>query len=210
MTPSLDRPRSVLLAGLTATLLLVLALGTGTVWFRLTDAFPSAAHDAALGVPPFLPGLRPDPRGDSSWAFTLSEDFAALLLVGAVALRLRRHVLRHPYAGALRRLGAGWSAMVLGGAVAGVFRGLALARMTGAAPLGWTVHPLAGAVAGAVWGVLLGWTVGLAVALVGNRRLRRLRQLGHPGSTALPSARLPRVPGLSHGENHRAAGMARH
>src|SRR5579859_6583978 len=103
MTPRLDRPRSVLLAGLAAALLLVLALGTGTVWLRLTDAFPSVLRDAAVGVPPFLPGLRPDPRGNSTWAFTLSEDFAALLLVGSVALRLRRHVVRHPYAGALRR-----------------------------------------------------------------------------------------------------------
>jgi hypothetical protein len=172
MTPPLDRPRSVLLTGLIAALLLVLALGTGTVWLWLADAFPSVPHDAALGVPPFLPGLRPDPRGDSTWAFTLSEDFAALLLVGSVGVRLRGHVLRQPYAGALRRLRAGWSAVVVGGAVAGLFRGLALARMTGSAPLGWTAHPLAGAIAGALWGVLLGWTVGLAVALVGHRRPR--------------------------------------
>jgi hypothetical protein len=204
MTPPLDRPRSVLLTGLAAALLLVLALGTDTVWLRLSDAFPSALRYSALGVPPFLPGLRPDPRGDSTWAFTLTEDFAALLLLGAVAVRLRHHVVRHPYAGVLRRLRAGWSGVVLGGAVAGVFRGLALARMTGAAPLGWTVHPLAGVVSGAVWGALLGWTVGLAVALVGNRRLRRLRRVS---AAAVSPARPPR---LSHGENHGAAGMARH
>lgn len=200
MTPPLDRPRSVLLVGVTAAVLLVLALGTGTVWLRLTDAFPSVLRLAALGTPPFLPGLRPDPRGDSTWAFTLAEDFAALLLVGTVALRLRHHVVRRPYAGALRRLGAGWSAVVLGGAVAGVFRGLALARMTGAAPLGWTAHPLAGAVSGAIWGGLLGWTVGLAVALVGNRRMRELRV-----SAVSPVARR-----LSHGGNHQASGMSRH
>jgi hypothetical protein len=168
MTPPLDRPRSVLLTGLIAALLLVLALGTDTVWLWLTDSFPSVLHDAALGVPPFLPGLRPDPRGESTWAFTLSEDFAALLLVGTAAVLLRRHVVRSPYAGALRRLRDGWSAVVIGGAVAGVFRGFALARMTSASPLGWTAHPLTGAVAGALWGVALGWTVGLAVALVGN------------------------------------------
>ncbi|RAG84187.1 hypothetical protein DN069_18195 [Streptacidiphilus pinicola] len=193
MTPPLDRPRSVLLTGLTAALLLVLALGTGTVWLWLTDSFPSVLHDAALGVPPFLPGLRPDPRGDSTWAFTLAEDFAALLLVGTVVLRLRSLVVRRPYAGAWQRLGAGWAAVVLGGAVAGVFRGLALARMTAAGPLGWTVHPVAGALAGALWGLALGWIVGLSVALVGNRRLRGLR----------------RLQGFSHGENHRAAGMTR-
>ncbi|MEY9875781.1 hypothetical protein ABH931_005287 [Streptacidiphilus sp. MAP12-33] len=170
MTPPLDRPRTVLLTGVAATLALVLALGTDSVWLRLTQDFPALLHTQALGVPPFLPGLRPDPRGDGTWAFTWSEDFAALLLLGTVAALLRRHVVHHPYAGGLRRLRAGWVAVVAGGALAGAFRGLALARMTDAAPLGWTVHPLAGAVAGAGWGLALGWTVGLAVALVGVRR----------------------------------------
>ncbi|SEK26449.1 hypothetical protein [Streptacidiphilus jiangxiensis] len=190
MTPTLDRPRVVLLTGVGAALLLVLALGTDVVWLRMTQDVPLVPRTEALGVPPLLPGLRPNPRGDTTWAFTWAEDFAALLLLGTVAGLLRRHVLRHPYAGAGRRLRAGWAAVVAGGTLAGVFRGMALARMTGAAPLGWTVHPLAGAVSGACWGVALGWTVGLAVALVGVRRT---------------SVRLE----APHGEHHRAPGMGR-
>ncbi|MEY9843881.1 hypothetical protein ABH940_000945 [Streptacidiphilus sp. BW17] len=174
--PQLDRPRLVLTAGVATALLLVLALGTDTVWLALTDAYGGRLlRPAALGLPLFLPGLRPDPRGDTTWAYLWCEDFAALLLVGAVALVLRRHVLLHPYASRLHRLITGWGAVVLGGAVAGLFRGLIEARMTGDGPIGWTGYPVTGAVAGALWGVALGWTVGVTVAAVSRgATLRRI------------------------------------
>ncbi|WP_051945054.1 hypothetical protein [Streptacidiphilus rugosus] len=182
--PLLDRPRAVLSAGAGTAVLLVLALGTDTLWLRLTEVFGSALRPAALGVPLFLPGLRPNPRGETSWAFTCCEDFAALLLVGVVALVLRKHTRRHPYASVAHLFLTGWRAVVLGGAAAGVFRGLTEARMVAAGPLGWTGYPVLGALAGLGWGLLLGWTVGLVVALTGAVNVR-------------------------HGENHEARWMAR-
>ncbi|MEZ0068960.1 hypothetical protein ABIA32_005001 [Streptacidiphilus sp. MAP12-20] len=177
----LGRLRAVLPAGVTAASLLVLALGTDSVWLRLTAAFGGTLRPAALGAPLFLPGLRPNPRGETTWAYTWCEDFAALLLLATVALVLRKHVLYHPSSSRAHRLFTGWRAVVLGGAVAGVFRGLTEARMVAAGPLGWTGYPVTGALAGAGWGLVLGWTVGLTLALVNVR----------------------------HGENHRAGWMAR-
>jgi hypothetical protein len=183
--PRLDRPRRVLLSGLATALLLVLALGTDTVWLRFTDAFGGRLlRPAAAGMPLLLPGLRLNPRGDTTWALTWCEDFAALLLLGVVALVLRKHVLLHPYSTRLHRLLTGWRAVVLGGAVAGVFRGLVQARMTAAGPLGWTGYPVAGGLAGAAWGTAVGWTVGLAAALVAGSGLGRIaRGLARRGGT---------------------------
>lgn len=143
-------------------LLLVLLHGSATLLTAFTARAGLSVVPSALGVPFALPGLRAAPLGATDWSWQLCEDFAALLLVAVAAARMRRHVRVRPGAGRVRRLLAGWTALIAGAATAGVWRGLVAARMVEAGGWGWLGLPLAGALFGALWGVALGWLPGLA------------------------------------------------
>ncbi|MET8683800.1 hypothetical protein ABZV77_06250 [Streptomyces sp. NPDC004732] len=153
-------------------LVLVLAHGSATLLTAFTARAGLSVVPSALGVPFALPGLRATPLGATDWPWQLCENFAALLLIAAAAARIRRHLRVRPAAGRVRRLLAGWTALIAGAAVAGVWRGMVAARMVEAGLWGWLLLPLTGALFGALWGVLLGWL---------------------PGAAALTTARPPRV-----------------
>ncbi|WP_306334175.1 hypothetical protein [Streptomyces sp. KL118A] len=154
-------------------LVLVLAHGSATLLTAFTARAGLSVVPSALGVPFALPGLRATPLGATDWAWQLCEDFAALLLVAVAAARMRRHLRVRPDAGKGRRLLAGWTALIAGTAVAGVWRGMVAARMVEAGPWGWLLLPLTGALFGALWGLALGWL---------------------PGAAALATSRAPRAP----------------
>jgi hypothetical protein len=162
----------VVLVGAGACLLLSVLLGSGLVLLELTARIPGLVVPGALGEPLLLPGLRVVPLGGQGWVVMLCEDFAAVLLMCGVLLRLRRHLRLRPAGGRFRRLLAGWSGLILGGAVSGLFRGMVTARQVEAGWLGWLGYPLTAALLGVLWGLLLGWLVGLAVALAQPRRVR--------------------------------------
>ncbi|MFI6049206.1 hypothetical protein ACIBCO_03840 [Streptomyces violascens] len=150
-------------------LLLALLLGLTPVLTALTAHEGMTLVPSALGAPFALPSLRAVPLGSTGWPQLLCEDFAAAILVAVAALRMRRHLRRRPEATRLRRLLAGWTALIAGAATAGVWRGLVTARMVDAGPVGWLTYGVAGAVFGALWGVALGWLTALA-ALAGPTR----------------------------------------
>ncbi|MEV0095975.1 hypothetical protein [Streptomyces sp. NPDC050738] len=145
-------------------LLLVLLCGSGHLFTALTARAGMSVVPSALGAPMGLPGLRAVPLGGTTWAWQLCEDFAALLLIAVAVVRIRRHLRRRPVAGRVRRLLAGWTALIAGAAAAGVWRGLVAARMVDSGALGWLAYAAAGALFGALWGLLLGWLPGIAVS----------------------------------------------
>ncbi|MET9293727.1 hypothetical protein [Streptomyces sp. NPDC003077] len=156
-------PKTRIVAAVTGScLLLVVLLGIGPVLTGLTASAGLTVVPSALGAPLYLPGLRVTPLGDTPWAVTLSESFAALLLVATAALVMRRHLRGRPVGSRGRRLAVGWWALVAGAAVAGVFRGLVMARLTESGVMGWFGYAVAGVLCGALWGVVLGWLPGLA------------------------------------------------
>ncbi|MFB7715718.1 hypothetical protein [Streptomyces sp. NPDC056105] len=157
-------------AVLCACLALVLAYGFGPLLTYTTAHAGLTVVPSALGIPPGLPGLRAAPLGATTWAWQLAESFGALALLVAAVLRVRRHVRRRPDSGRTRRLLAGWTALIAGAAVAGVWRGFVAARMVEAGFAGWVGYAVAGAVFGALWGVALGWLPGLAVLSTAARR----------------------------------------
>ncbi|MEU6821689.1 hypothetical protein ABZ921_13745 [Streptomyces atriruber] len=152
-------------------LALVLAHGSATLLTAFTARAGLSVVPSALGVPLALPGLRATPLGATDWAWQLCEDFAALLLVAVAAARMRRHLRVRPDAGRGRRLLAGWTALIAGTAVAGVWRGMVAARMVESGLWGWLLLPLTGALFGALWGLALGWLPG-AAALMTSRAPR--------------------------------------
>ncbi|MCX3059704.1 hypothetical protein [Streptomyces beihaiensis] len=145
-------------------LLLTVACGAAPLLTSVTAHVGTVLVPSALGVPFGLPGLRATPLGGTTWAWQLTEDFAATVLCAVAVLRVRRHVRLRPDGGRVRRLAAGWTALVAGGAVAGTWRGLVVARMVEAGWGGWCGYAVAGAVFGAVWGVVLGWLPGALTA----------------------------------------------
>ncbi|MFD4634661.1 hypothetical protein ACFVYR_33540 [Streptomyces sp. NPDC058284] len=149
-------------------LLLVLAHGSATLLTAFTARAGLSVVPSALGVPFALPGLRMTPLGATDWSWQLCEDFAALLLIATAAARMRRHLRLRPGAGTGRRLLAGWTALVAGAALAGVWRGLVAARMVEAGPWGWLLLPLTGALSGALWGLALGWLPGASALAAGR------------------------------------------
>ncbi|MFE3185615.1 hypothetical protein ACFXKR_32760 [Streptomyces violascens] len=150
-------------------LLLALLLGLTPVLTSLTAHEGMTLVPSALGAPFSLPSLRAVPLGSTGWSHLLCEDFAAAILVTVAALRMRRHLRRHPEARRLRRLLAGWTALIAAGGSSGAWRGLVAARMVDAGPTGWLAYGVAGAALGAAWGAALGWLTALA-ALAGPAR----------------------------------------
>src|SRR4051812_29562900 len=132
-------------AGAGVCLLLALLLGLTPVLTALTAHEGMTLVPSALGVPFALPSLRAVPLGSTGWPQLLCENFAAAILVTAAALRMHRHLRRHPEARRLRRLLAGWTALIAGAATAGAWRGLVTARMVDAGPVGWLAYGVAGA-----------------------------------------------------------------
>ncbi|MFD9636549.1 hypothetical protein [Streptomyces violascens] len=153
-------------------LLLALLLGLTPVLTSLTAHEGMALVPSALGAPFALPSLRAVPLGSTGWPHLLCEDFAAAILVTVAALRMRRHLRRRPEARRLRRLLAGWTALIAAGGASGAWRGLVAARMVDAGPAGWLTYGVAGAALGAAWGAALGWLTALA-ALTGPERAVR-------------------------------------
>ncbi|WP_329122035.1 hypothetical protein [Streptomyces sp. NBC_01465] len=145
-------------------LLLVLLYGSGYLFTTLTAYTGMTVVPSALGAPMGLPGLRAYPLGATTWSWQLCEDFAALLLIAVAVVRIRRHLRKRPAAGRVRRLLAGWTALIAGAAAAGAWRGLVAARMVESGALGWLAYAVAGALFGALWGLLLGWLPGAAVS----------------------------------------------
>ncbi|MGW1867905.1 hypothetical protein ACWCPS_20335 [Streptomyces mauvecolor] len=154
-------------------LLLALLLGLTPVLTSLTAHEGTTLVPSALGAPFALPSLRAVPLGSTGWAQLLCEDFAAAILVAVAALRTRRHLRRHPEARRLRRLLAGWTALIAAGGASGAWRGLVAARMVDAGPVGWLLYATTGAAFGAVWGLGLGWLPGLAALCVPDGRGRQ-------------------------------------
>ncbi|MFE0174487.1 hypothetical protein ACFWZ2_19400 [Streptomyces sp. NPDC059002] len=153
-----------------ACLLLVLLHGSATLLTAFTARAGLSVVPSALGVPFALPGLRATPLGATDWSWQLCENFAALLLIATAAARMRRHLRLRPDAGKGRRLLAGWTALIAGAALAGVWRGMVAARMVESGIWGWLALPSAGALFGALWGVALGWLPGAAAALAPTQR----------------------------------------
>jgi len=222
--------RRVAAAGGGATLVLVLLFGLDPLRLWITTSYGYLLIPGAFGVPMLLPGLRFTPLADQSWTALGCEDFAALLLVGTVLRLLSRHRRRNPGSGRLHRFVVGWGALMLGGLLSGFFRGLVVARVVAAGPLGYFGYPMLGALFGVLWTLLLGWIPGLAAvfavvpaAAVNRARewwaesgrlvlvylvepstevLRRLRDRQRPASVAAEPGEVPA--GSGHDENHKA------
>jgi hypothetical protein len=154
--------RRVAFAGGLVTLLMVLLFGLDPLLFWVTAHHGYLLVPSSFGVPFLLPGFRFAPFADESWASLGCEDFAALLLVGTVARVLARHRRNYPSSGRLHRFLVGWGALMLGGALSGAFRGIAVARTVDGGPLAYVGYPALGAAFGTVWCLLLGWIPGLA------------------------------------------------
>ncbi|MEY9963110.1 hypothetical protein ABIA33_001136 [Streptacidiphilus sp. MAP12-16] len=154
--------RKVAYAGGAVTLLMVLLFGLNPMLLWITANYGFLLIPSALGVPLLLPGLRFTPLPDQSWTALGCEDFAALLLVGTVVRLLARHRRLYPSSGRLHRFFAGWGALMVGGLLAGLFRGLVVARMVEAGPLGYFGYPALGALSALLCTLLLGWIPGLA------------------------------------------------
>ncbi|MEU3373318.1 hypothetical protein ABZ734_22990 [Streptomyces sp. NPDC006660] len=171
MRPAMRLPRTapavVAVGGVC--LLLTLLFGLTPVLTALTAHAGLALVPSALGAPLALPPLRAVPLGGTGPVQLLCEDFAALVLVTVATLRMRRHVRVRPVAGWARRALAGWSALVVGGGVSGVWRGLVAARLVDAGVLGWVLYGVAGAVSGAAWATTLGWLPALATTVCARR-----------------------------------------
>ena len=223
--------RRVAFTGGLVTLLMVLLFGLSPLLFWVTAHHGYLLVPSALGVPFLLPGLRFTPFADQGWTALGCEDFAALLLVGTVVRMLARHRRKHPSSGRLHRFLVGWGALMLGGAVSGVFRGLVIARTVDGGPLAYVGYPALGAAFGAVWCLLIGWIPGLAAVFavlptaavdrarewwVESGRLvlvylvepaaEQLRNWRGGGRAELVLRRLDRRLDLTHDENHRAPG----
>ncbi|WP_438292016.1 hypothetical protein [Streptomyces sp. HUAS TT7] len=143
-------------------LLLALLLGLTPVLTALTAHEGMTLVPSALGAPLALPSLRAVPLGSTGWPHLLCEDFAAAILVTVAALRMHRHLRRRPEAARLRRLLAGWTALIAAGGASGAWRGLVTARMVDAGPVGWLLYAATGAAFGALWGLTAGWLTGVA------------------------------------------------
>ena len=154
--------RRVATAGGAVTLVMVLLFGLDPLLFWSTSDYGYLLVPSALGIPFLLPGLRFAPFAGQTWAALGCEDFAALLLIGTVVRVLARHRRNYPSSGRLHRFFVGWGAMMLGGAVSGAFRGIAVARTVDGGPLAYFGYPALGAAFGALWCLLLGWIPGLA------------------------------------------------
>jgi hypothetical protein len=154
--------RKVAYAGGLVTLLLVLVFGTDSLLFWFTRNYGELLIPSTLGVPVLLPGLRFTRFAQESWTALGCEDFAALLLVGTVVRLLARHRRLYPSSGRLHRFFAGWGALMVGGVLSGLFRGLVVAREVAGGPLAYFGYPFLGALVGLVWCVALGWIPGLA------------------------------------------------
>jgi hypothetical protein len=154
--------RKVAYAGGLVTLLLVLVFGTDSLLFWFTRNYGELLIPSSLGVPVLLPGLRFTRFAQESWTALGCEDFAALLLVGTVVRLLARHRRLYPSSGRLHRFLVGWGALMAGGVLSGLFRGLVVAREVAGGPLAYFGYPFLGAVVSLVWCVALGWIPGLA------------------------------------------------
>ncbi|WP_133061676.1 hypothetical protein [Streptosporangium minutum] len=137
------------------TLLIVSAFGMfGT---GIATAAGYLAVPSAVGLPYGLPGLRLVPLGETGWAFTLTENLAALVLAGVVAW-----VTVHRRGGAVRAFFAGWGAFALGAGAAGLLRAVAVSQTVEAGPGAYAGLVLGALAAGLIWGVILGWAAGIA------------------------------------------------
>jgi hypothetical protein len=154
--------RRVAFAGGLVTLLMVLLFGLDPLLFWATSHHGYLLLPSTLGVPFLLPGLRFSAFADQSGTALGCEDFAALLMVLTVARTLARHRRNHPSSGRLHRFLVGWGALMLAGALSGVFRGLVVARTVDGGPLAYFGYPALGAGFGVLWCLLLGWIPGLA------------------------------------------------
>ncbi|MEV8525798.1 hypothetical protein AB0451_16815 [Streptomyces sp. NPDC052000] len=162
-------------------LLLALLLGLTPLRTAFTAHEGMTLVPSALGVPFALPALRTVPFGSTGWTPLLCEDFAVAVLVAVAVVRVRRHVRRHRRAGRLRRLLAGWTALIAGAAAAGAWRGMVTARMVESGPAGWVGYVVVGAAFGAVWGLVLGWLTGVAALAAGSEQPRSAAGSGPGG-----------------------------
>ncbi|WP_433253245.1 hypothetical protein ACQPYK_09530 [Streptosporangium sp. CA-135522] len=143
--------------GLPAVVTLLIVSAFGAFGADLATAAGPLAVPSALGLPYGLPGLRLVPLGETGWPFTLTENLAALVLVGAVAW-----VTTHRRGGAVRAFFAGWGAFVLGTLAAGLLRAVAVSQTVQAGPGAYAGLVAGALVTGLVWGVVLGWTAAIA------------------------------------------------
>lgn len=159
---------------------LVAVFSIRTLAEQITAWVPATVVPSALGAPFGLPAFRVVPLGDLTWATTIVDSLAALLLIVTVYGRLIR---RPTDAGPGRTFMTGWAALIAATAIAGIVRG---AYIGGVTPTGWVGalgYGTAGLVIGALWGAILGWSVGVLAAL-GRLMVRR----EPPGERSLPAS----------------------
>jgi len=150
------------LAGLVAASGLVALFSVPVLTEQITAWAPWVVVPSALGAPFGLPALRLMPLGDLTWASTLLDTLAALLLLVTVYGRLAR---RPPGTGAGGLFFGGWGALVAAAALAGMLRGAYIGGVTPTGLVAALGYAGAGLVVGAGWGALLGWVVGSLAAL---------------------------------------------
>lgn len=186
--------RRVAVTTLVSTTALLVVFGTTRVltWLGAHAAWTFAP--TAVGVPYGLPRLRVTPFGGQSWGFFVVELLASVAMVvvatwwaDAAARHGRRRAGRGRRGSGRGRLGwlvRGWTGFWLGLLVANVLRSQWVAwAAVDVGWLGYVLHLLAGALVATVWAVVLGWVVGLALALVTVRPGRRRASAGPEAST---------------------------
>ena len=152
------------LAGLLGATGLVAVFSVPALTEQVTAWAPWVVVPSALGAPFGLPALRVMPLGDLTWASTVVDSVAALLLLATVYGRLSR---RHPDTAPGRLFFTGWGTLVAAAALAGMVRGAYIGGVTPTGLVAAFGYAGAGLVLGVVWGALLGWVVG-AMAVLGR------------------------------------------
>jgi endoglycosylceramidase len=150
------------LAGLIGAAGIVALFSVPALTEPITAFAPWVVVPSALGAPFGLPALRVMPLGDLTWATTVVDSVAALLLLATVYGRLAR---RRPDAGPGAAFFAGWRALIAAAALAGMVRGAYIGGVTPTGLVAALGYSGGGLVVGAVWGALLGWAVGALAAL---------------------------------------------
>jgi aryl-phospho-beta-D-glucosidase BglC (GH1 family) len=150
------------LAGLLGATGLVALFSVPVLAEQITAWAPWVMVPSALGAPFGLPALRLVPLGDLTWATTVVDTVAALLLLATVYGRLAR---RRPAVGPGRVFFHGWGALVAAAALAGMVRGAYIGGVTPTGLVAGLTYAALGLALGAVWGALLGWVVGALASL---------------------------------------------
>lgn len=152
------------LAGLLGATGLVAVFSVPMLTEQVTAWAPWVIVASALGAPFGLPALRVMPLGDLTWASTIVDSVAALLLLATVYGRLAR---RRPDIDRASLFFYGWGTLVVAAALAGMVRGAYIGGVTPTGLVAAIAYAALGIVVGVVWGAFLGWVVG-AVAVLGR------------------------------------------